>query len=603
MIYGQIQGVKKSYINALEELYTLKVEKNLIISEEILKKISEISLVINKEICIVIERLGTIHSISIGTNTDAKIQIDLKEKKKLSGCRVVHTHLNSSPKLSKVDISSLKTLRLDAISAINVTTEKLCDGFSIGFLKGHDDYIEYLFDSIEEYLEFDIFSKIHEIEKNFDIQPYVNEISDNAVLIGCDTKESLDELKELAYACDINVCDMFFQNRDRADSTYYIGKGKLKEILNSIYNKNVSVLIFDDDLSGSQIRIIESMSGIRVIDKTTLILEIFDRRAKSKISKYQVELARLKYKYSRLRGLGSDLSRNAGGIGVRGGSGETKLETDRRYVRHRIDYLKNELNQIKLERGVQRELRIKNKIPQVSIVGYTNAGKSTLRNYIYSISNDNESNINDKFVLEADMLFATLDTTVRKVILPKKTIISLTDTVGFIKKLPHDLVDAFKSTLEEVIYSELLLHVVDISSPNFELEISTTNQVLKEIGVEKPNKIMIFNKIDKLSNSELEDLKAKILNQYKDDKIIFISAIEKINIDELLLLIEDNLSIGYMNVSLIIPYDEYSNLNYIYDNYKVIKEEHLDKGTFVNFDIPEIDIKKFEKYIIGDMGR
>lgn len=603
MIYGQIQGVKKSYINALEELYTLKVEKNLIISEEILKKISEISRVINKEICIVIERLGTIHSISIGTNTDAKIQIDLKEKKKLSGCRVVHTHLNSSPKLSKVDISSLKTLRLDAISAINVTTEKLCDGFSIGFLKGHDDYIEYLFDSIEEYLEFDIFSKIHEIEKNFDIQPYVNEISDNAVLIGCDTKESLDELKELAYACDINVCDMFFQNRDRADSTYYIGKGKLKEILNSIYNKNVSVLIFDDNLSGSQIRIIESMSGIRVIDKTTLILEIFDRRAKSKISKYQVELARLKYKYSRLRGLGSDLSRNAGGIGVRGGSGETKLETDRRYVRHRIDYLKNELNQIKLERGVQRELRIKNKIPQVSIVGYTNAGKSTLRNYIYSISNDNESNINDKFVLEADMLFATLDTTVRKVILPKKTIISLTDTVGFIKKLPHDLVDAFKSTLEEVIYSELLLHVVDISSPNFELEISTTNQVLKEIGVEKPNKIMIFNKIDKLSNSELEDLKAKILNQYKDDKIIFISAIEKINIDELLLLIEDNLSIGYMNVSLIIPYDEYSNLNYIYDNYKVIKEEHLDKGTFVNFDIPEIDIKKFEKYIIGDMGR
>lgn len=601
MIYGEIQGVKKSYLKDLEDLYTVKVEKSLIINEEVLRKVCEISLAINKEICIVIERLGTVHSISIGSNTDAKIQIDLKEKKKLSGCRVIHTHLNSSPKLSKVDISSLKTLRLDAISAVNVTNEKLYNGFSVGFLKDQEDHVEYLFGSLEEYLEFDIFSKIHEIEKEYEIQLYTNEISDNAVVIGCDTKESLEELKELTYACDINVCDTFFQNRDRADSTYYIGKGKLKEILNQIYNKNISVMIFDDDLSGSQIRIIEDMSGIRVIDRTTLILEIFARRAKSKVSKYQVELARLKYKYSRLRGLGSDLSRTAGGIGVRGGAGETKLETDRRYVRHRIDYLKNELKQIKLERSVQRESRIKNKIPQVSIVGYTNAGKSTLRNYIYSIANDNESNVDDKFVFEADMLFATLDTTVRKVILPKKTVISLTDTVGFIKKLPHDLVDAFKSTLEEVIYSDLLIHVVDMSSPNFELEIDTTNQVLEEIGVENPNKILVFNKMDKLSDQEFEDLKDKILNKYKEDKIIFISATEKINIDELLLLIEDNLSIGYKNVSMVIPYAEYSNLNYIHDNYKIIKEEHLDEGTFVNFDIPEIDLKKFEKYIIEDM--
>lgn len=214
---------------------------------------------------------------------------------------------------------------------------------------------------------------------------------------------------------------------------YYIGKGKIKEILNSIYHRNITLLIFDDDLSGSQIRVLEEMSGIRVIDRTTLILEIFNRRAKSKVSKYQVELAMLKYKYSKLRGLSSDLNRTSGGIGLRGGSGETKLETDRRYVRSKIDYLKKEIEKIKLERSVQRDARIKNNIPQVSIVGYTNAGKSTLRNYIYSTSNVGEVDLDKKLVIEADMLFATLDTTVRKILLPRKTLISLTDTVGFIK--------------------------------------------------------------------------------------------------------------------------------------------------------------------------
>ncbi len=602
MIYGDIKGVRKSYINQLEDLYEIRIDKGLIISEEVMKKICEISLAINKEICIVVERLGVIHSISIGNNAEAKIQIDLKEKKKLSGCRVVHTHINSSPKLSETDLTSLKNLRLDAISAINVSKEKLYDGFSIGFIKDNDGYEEYLFNSLEEYLNFNILDKIHEIEKDFIIEPYKNEITDRAVLIGCDTKDSLEELKELTYACDIEVVDVFFQNRDRADSTYYIGKGKLKEVLNSIYNKDVSMIIFDDDLSGSQIRIIEEMSGIRVIDRTTLILEIFARRAKSKVSKYQVELARLKYKYSRLRGLGVDLAKSTGCIGVRGGYGETKLETDRRYVRHRIDYLKDQLKQIKLERNIQREGRIKNRIPQVSIVGYTNAGKSTLRNYVYSIANDNDQNINDKFVFEADMLFATLDTTVRKVVLPRKTIISLTDTVGFIKKLPHDLVEAFKSTLEEVIYSDLILHVVDISSPNFNTEIDVTNSVLEEIGVDNPNKILVFNKIDKLDDESLNIIKSQILERYKDNKPIFISAKDG-RIDNLLTLIEDNLNILYVNVNMVIPYSDYSVLNSIYNNYKIIKEEHLDEGTYVEIDIPKCDLNKFEKYIVNDLER
>ncbi len=602
MIYGDTNGIKRSYLNELEDIYDIRLDKNLIISEEILYKICEISFKINKEICIVLLRNGNVHSISIGTNADAKIHIDLKDKKKLSGCRVIHTHLNSSPKLSDVDIASLKNLRLDAISAVNVTDENLFNGFSIGMLNnGDNEYEEYVFYNLKDYLDFNIFSKIQDIEKNFKVEIYENEISDNCVLIGCDTLESLEELRELAYACNINVKDMFFQNRDKADSVYYIGKGKIKEILNSIYHRNITLLIFDDDLSGSQIRVLEEMSGIRVIDRTTLILEIFNRRAKSKVSKYQVELAMLKYKYSKLRGLSSDLNRTSGGIGLRGGSGETKLETDRRYVRSKIDYLKKEIEKIKLERSVQRDARIKNNIPQVSIVGYTNAGKSTLRNYIYSTSNVGEVDLDKKLVLEADMLFATLDTTVRKILLPRKTLISLTDTVGFIKKLPHDLVDAFKSTLEEVIYSSLLLHVVDISSNNFEVEINTTDNVLKEIGIKNLNRILIFNKIDKLKNSELEELKSKIYKLYPSDKIVFISVIEKINIDKLLNLVEETLSLNYQNVSLLIPYDDYSILNSVYESYKIIKEEHLDKGTFVNFDIPKSELDRFKKYIIEDL--
>ena len=602
MIYGDTNGIKRSYLNELEDIYDIRLDKNLIISEEILYKICEISFKINKEICIVLLRNGNVHSISIGTNADAKIHIDLKDKKKLSGCRVIHTHLNSSPKLSDVDIASLKNLRLDAISAVNVTDENLFNGFSIGMLNnGDNEYEECVFYNLKDYLDFNIFSKIQDIEKNFKVEIYENEISDNCVLIGCDTLESLEELRELAYACNINVKDMFFQNRDKADSVYYIGKGKIKEILNSIYHRNITLLIFDDDLSGSQIRVLEEISGIRVIDRTTLILEIFNRRAKSKVSKYQVELAMLKYKYSKLRGLSSDLNRTSGGIGLRGGSGETKLETDRRYVRSKIDYLKKEIEKIKLERSVQRDARIKNNIPQVSIVGYTNAGKSTLRNYIYSTSNVGEVDLDKKLVLEADMLFATLDTTVRKILLPRKTLISLTDTVGFIKKLPHDLIDAFKSTLEEVIYSSLLLHVVDISSNNFEVEINTTDNVLKEIGIKNLNRILIFNKIDKLKNSELEELKSKIYKLYPSDKIVFISVIEKINIDKLLNLVEETLSLNYQNVSLLIPYDDYSILNSVYESYKIIKEEHLDKGTFVNFDIPKSELDRFKKYIIEDL--
>lgn len=601
MIYGEIDSVKKSYIRELKNLYDFKVDKNFILDEWILRKIAEISLNINKEICLVISRMGNIHSISIGTNTNAEIKIDLREKKKLSGYRVVHTHLNSSPKLSNVDIASLKNLKLDMISAVNVTNEKLLESFSIGYLNfdNQNNFIEIFFKEEHEYFNFNILSLIQDIEKNFKIEIYENQENENAVLIGCDSEKSLYELKELARACDVNVCDMFFQKRDKIDKAFYIGKGKLQEILKLTYHKKIDVLIFDEDLSPAQIRNLESASGIKVIDRTNLILEIFARRAKSKISKYQVELAQLKYRYSRLKGLGFVLNRTGGGIGTKG-PGEKKLETDRRHIRNRIDYLKQQLKIIKSERMTQRDSRVKNKIPQVSIVGYTNAGKSTLRNYVYSISNDTV--VEEKFVFEADMLFATLDTTTRKVVLPNKTLISLTDTVGFINKLPHDLVEAFKSTLEEIIHSDLLIHVVDISTDTWKDDIDTTNEVLKDIGIKNPNKILVFNKIDKLENFELENMRRNIEQDYGND-FVFISVVNRINIYELLDVIEKKLNFNYKNISVVIPYNDYSVLNSIHKNYVILEEKHLENGTFINFDVLDIDLKKYEKYLIEGLEK
>lgn len=601
LIYGDLEGIRKTYINELESLYDLKVNKDSIIDEEILRIVANISLKINKEICVVISRLGNIHSISIGTDVDAKINIIGREKKKLNGYRVVHTHINSLANLSKVDITSLKNLRLDLISAVNITENKLLHSFSLGYIdsSNKNEFKEIIFNNSEEYFSFPILSLIEEIEKNIKIETYENEEVENAVLIGCDTKESLEELKELTYACNVEVCDLFFQNREKPDKSYYIGVGKLKEILQKTYDKNVNVIIFDGDLLPSQIRNLEAFTGIKVIDRTNLILEIFAKRAKSKVSKYQVELAQLKYRYSRLTGLGFALNRAGAGIGTRG-PGEKKLETDRRHIRNRIDYLKEQLRIIKNERNIQRESRIKNDIPQVCIVGYTNAGKSTLRNYIYSISNEEVQE--DKLVFEADMLFATLDTTTRKVNLPNKTIISLTDTVGFIKKLPHDLIEAFKSTLEEVIYSDLLIHVVDISSEFWKDEIETTDEVLKEIGIKEINKILVFNKIDKLSENEFERIKSEIENIY-DNEIIYISAINRLNVDKLLNSIENRVKVNTKNICMIIPYSDYSLLNNIHNKYIIKKEEHLEEGTFINFDIPESELNRYKKYIIEGMEK
>jgi len=361
-------------------------------------------------------------------------------------------------------------------------------------------------------------------------------------------------------------------------SAYYAGQGKVQEIAHLRQLKNANLVIFDDELSGSQIRNLEGAIKCKVIDRTTLILDIFARRAKSKESILQVELTMLTHKLSRLRNANANLARIKGGVGVKGGvgskgPGERKLETDKRHIESRIEEIKNELSKIINQRAIQKVKRSKNNISKVAIVGYTNAGKSTLRNKICKIAASNI--INKEDVLEADMLFATLDTTVRAITLSDNRKITLSDTVGFISKLPHELVEAFKSTLEEVTEADLLLHVVDGSNKEAIKQIKSVNMVLNELNARDKNTIIVLNKIDKASDKNLRELKDFL----KDEKIIEVSAINEINLNELLHMIGREIPIKLVEKDFIIPYSEQELVSMLHENSNVINEDYIEEGT------------------------
>lgn len=335
-----------------------------------------------------------------------------------------------------------------------------------------------------------------------------DEIQYQAVLVGLNQtrikedigiESSMDELAELAQAARVEVLALSIQNRPTVDAALFIGKGKVEEIRDLCKAHGANLVIFNDELSGSQIRNLEELIGVDVIDRTTLILDIFARRATTKEAKLQVELAQLKYRLPRLTGLGNKLSRLGAGIGTRG-PGETKLETDRRHIMRKIDYIKEQLDEVKRVREVQRAQRIKSDLPIVALVGYTNAGKSTLMNSLLRMSEDYGA---EREVYAENMLFATLEVSLRRLSLPDNFNFLLTDTVGFVSRLPHHLVDAFKATLEEVKYADLLLHVIDASNEDYHLQRETTLTVLKELKVEEKKIVDVYNKIDLLRDEGL----------------------------------------------------------------------------------------------------
>ncbi len=595
MIHGNTDGIRNSVLKELEELYKINVPKYSVCTEDMINIISRLSSQIEREISVGINRKGKVISVAIGDSSSVEIPlIDIHEKR-LSGVRIIHTHPSGVSRLSALDISALMKLKLDTIMAIAVEDGKAKDA-SLGFCYVENEILiseEAPHLTIDQCLQINILDKINHVEEVIKTSNVEEDDSERAILVGCDTRESLDELEELAKACDIPTLEKVFQNRSKIDASFYIGRGKVLEIANIRQLTRANLVIFDDELSGAQVKNLEANLGVKVIDRTTLILEIFSRRAKTREAKIQVELAQLKYRAARLMGLGTVMSRTGGGIGTRG-PGEKKLEIDRRHIRERIYDLQAELKKIKKIRETQREKRSKDKTSQVSLVGYTNAGKSTLRNTLCAESASTLATQAKDKVFEADMLFATLDTTTRAIKLPDNRDITLTDTVGFVSKLPHELVEAFKSTLEEVIYSDLLCHVVDASSDNAQEEIIAVEKVLGELKALESAKILVLNKIDKADEEKLNELEAKYSSIY--NKVVKISARERINLDELLQAISEELPYTLKSKEYIIPYTAQQVVAYLHRNANVSEEEYREDGTYIKAEVDEEVENKCREY-------
>ena len=404
------------------------------------------------------------------------------------------------------------------------------------------------------------------------------------ILVGLDTGEydayaSADELEELAHTAGAEVFAKLIQKRDKADNATYLGGGKLYELKSICDENDIDLLIFDGELTPSQQRNIENITDVRVIDRTMLILDIFALNARTGEGKLQVELAQLKYSLPRLGGKGTEMSRLGGGIGTRG-PGESKLESDRRHIRRRINALEDQLKTLSKRRLLLRERRKKNAVTTVAIVGYTNAGKSTLLNALTNAG-----------VLAENKLFATLDPTSRALKLPDGRMVLLVDTVGFISRLPHDLVDAFKSTLEEVVYADLILNICDASDPGVEEQISVTKSVISQLGASDKPLLTVYNKCDKVPN-------LRFFGESMND--VRISALNKIGLDKLLETMCRMLENTRRQVKLLLPYAEGAAASKIRKEGAVLKEEYREDGLFIEAILDGRFLNTVKNYILPE---
>ena len=398
----------------------------------------------------------------------------------------------------------------------------------------------------------------------------------------------MDELENLVYANNINVSERLVQNLDKIHAGHYLGSGKIEELKKIIAETDVDMVIFNDELSPYQIRNLEEFLDIEVIDRTQLILDIFYKRAKTKEAKLQVEIARLQYELPRMRTSRDEkLDQQSGASGTSNrGAGETKLEINYRTIKHRIQLLNKELENVIKERDIQRKQRKKNQISVVSLVGYTNAGKSTIMNKFVNKFNKGES----KEVFEKDMLFATLETSVRNITLPDRKKFLLTDTVGFVSNLPHHLIKAFRSTLEEVREADLLIHVVDYSSIHYKNMMQTTDSTLAEVGVKDIPVIYVYNKADFTEKEIPAD----------DGDSIYISAKNDIGLDLLLEKIYDKIFQDYEKAVFLIPYNKGEIVSHFNENASVLDIKHEENGTKITAECRKSDIEKYKNYIIND---
>ncbi|QRN85956.1 GTPase HflX [Clostridia bacterium] len=563
-VIGALDTVRKVDIEQMNNWIGLKMDPHLLIGKELALEMVAMSYRLQKEIAIYINRRGMVLTVVMGNKRDAIVPPDLESS--AGDLRCIHTHPNASSQLSELDLSVLEKFDLGLISAIGLNDKGEITGISIAYQS--EDGLQYKsYQSFESVSDEDVLPML---EANHRLQRMQNGVSkeivvkERALLIGVmtagDLREnpSLEELKELSRTAGLEVLAEIYQKRESSAAGSYLGRGKLDEVRQEIQKHNINVVVADDELTPRQQKHLEESLGIKVIDRAILILDIFASRAKSKEGKLQVELAQLKSLLPKLSGQGTSLSRLGGGIGTRG-PGETKLEVDKRLIRKRINILEKQLDLVLKAR--EHRSTGKKEFYQVALVGYTNAGKSTLMNLMA-----------DETQKAQDLLFATLDPVTRKVCTKKHGCFLLSDTVGFIHKLPHDLIAAFRATLDEVQSADLLLHVVDGSNAECMHQIRSVLSVLNELEVEEKPQIVVLNKIDAITKQEVEALKLLI------PKAIPISCRNRTNIDVLMAAIEEHLDTGRVDAVVTLPYDMGERLPEIFDLAQDAKVEYVENG-------------------------
>ncbi len=557
-INGNTDGVRDAMLARLNALYSLELEEGSFLPRELMKLLAECSCDLNREIAVYITRDGEIVNVAIGTDCDVELtDFRLRRNtKRLSRVRCVHTHPDGDGHLSDVDLSALKIFRYDAMTAIGVKNREPTF-VQTAFLGENAEEIVSLTQRWYKLPETEWLDQIEESDRlvGREEAEEVRNGREKAVLMGIESRESLEELGRLAETAGAEVVGTFLQKRDKPDSALFIGKGRAEELARECQALEADLCIFDEELTGIQARNLEEVLRVKVIDRTTLILDIFAQRASSAEGKLQVELAQLQYRSARLIGQGLILSRLAGGIGTRG-PGESQLEMSRRRIRERMTELRRRLEELEKQRSVRRKSRERNETPVVALVGYTNSGKSTLLNTLTGAG-----------VYAEDQLFATLDAVSRRMETPEHTEYLLTDTVGFIRKLPHTLVSAFRSTLEEAVLADVLVIVSDGASRDMIQQHDTVEEVLAELGATEQKRIEAVNKCD------IADPMPTFPGA------VMISARTGEGLAELKQRIAEALQESYRPVTFTVPFSRYGILASIRPLGRVISENHTDTGT------------------------
>ncbi|NLG25196.1 MAG: GTPase HflX [Clostridiales bacterium] len=584
MIRGNIDGIRQSDLNELERLFDMELERDQFLPDRLLSVLIRFTEELNRELMVYVSRGGEVLEISVGSASSVSLpeRSLRRSEQRLSGIRCIHTHPGGDARLSDVDEQALRLMRFDAMCAVGVR-----DGRATGITAAFLGELEY--DRLSIHIHGPV--KPGRVPQSLWLREIdaadqrvadslrrgdVEKTAERVLLIGMDSEESLRELESLAQTAGGIVVSRALQKRQKPDPATYIGSGKAQELALTCQVNEIDLAIFDEELTGAQTRNLSEALGVRVVDRAALILDIFASRAQSHEGKLQVELAQLKYTLPRLTGMGAAMSRLGGGIGTRG-PGETQLEVDRRVIRRRIADNEQELRDLSRQRDLRRARREKTDQVVVALVGYTNAGKSSLMNALSGAS-----------VLVEDKLFATLDPVVRRIELPENRQCLLVDTVGFIRKLPHQLVEAFKSTLEEALTADLIVVVSDAASDQYEKQRAVVLEVLADLGVGGKPMIEALNKVDAVKDRPSLTPDA-----------IPVSAVTGEGLDSLRAEIGRRIARLRHRVRVVVPYHLGGVLSLIHDKGQVLSEEYLEAGTSVTCMLDGALYARVEKALPG----